>query len=44
MDYFYDALTTFLGIKSGSCIECQWKGRKLSDLCSEDERNLTGFE
>jgi len=32
MDYFYGVFTAFLGLESGSCVDCQWSDRKLSDF------------
>jgi len=30
MDYYNDAFITILGLESGSCVDCQWRDRKLS--------------
>jgi len=45
MDSIYDLIMDFLKRQSGSCVDCQWRDRKLSyfikkdlNLCSEDER------
>jgi len=35
MDYFNDVFTTFLGLESGSCVDCLWRDRKLSDLIKD---------
>jgi len=32
MGYFNDVFNTFQGLESGSCIDCQWRDRKLTDF------------
>jgi len=51
MDYFNDVFSTFLGLKSSSCIGCQWRDGKLSDIIHKIfigvlkmNKSLTGLE
>ncbi len=49
MDYFNDVLTTFLGLERVSCVavyrgsESSRIHQKYLNLCSEDERGITGW-
>ncbi len=48
MDYFNDVLTTFLGLKCGSCVAMQGQkafgfNKKYLNLCYEDECRSYGF-
>ncbi len=48
MDYFNNVLTSFLGLKRGSCIAVGSEVSRISseknlNLCSEDEQKSYGF-
>jgi len=51
MDYFNDVFTVVKPWKAGSCIDCQWEGRMLSNFIKKIfifvpkmNESLTGFK